>query len=454
MYYRAFLLNIIKTLSIVSAAVFLFSCSSEEEKDKMELSDNGSTSLFRVIRNGKWGYTDGNGIIIIKPQFDDAEDFSGDIARVKVGAKYGYIDKTGEFIIKPQFDKLYDFSEGLAAVKVGDKWGYIDMSGELVITPQFDLAFCFSEGIAKVKIGDKYKYIDKTGKFVDKIQSDLLEDFSGGDSGGNQIKSEEVVLTTFNLTSRIEGGITEIKEYANKQFIIVDNVYPLIKQNDINLPFELRVNRGTNPTYLLEKELSKITENLESLGFIKENETNYSNKPYNHNYTNFFNYILLELYKNDPVFKQAIDDLADIYKPYEPGLLDYIFNKKEKKLKHKKNAVSELLVIIADNINVHDISDPLLDTYSRKMNSFKSTNTDSLVYPIFNIKIASVFMSIMSISNYYWREYWKIKNKETIQSIANTLNKYIFIACAVKATVSEETQNESYKIIFYKLATK
>jgi hypothetical protein len=100
-----------------------------------------------------------------------------------------------------------------------------------------------------------------------------------------ETNSEKVVLTTFNLTSRIEGGITEIIEH-NGQFIIVDKVYPLIKQNDINLPFELSVNRGTNPTYLLEEEFSKITENLESFGFIKENETNYINDLYNNNYTN------------------------------------------------------------------------------------------------------------------------------------------------------------------------
>jgi hypothetical protein len=49
---------------------------------------------------------------------------------VRVNGKEGYIDATGRMVIKPQFDMVAEgFSEGLACIKVGEKCGYIDKTG-------------------------------------------------------------------------------------------------------------------------------------------------------------------------------------------------------------------------------------------------------------------------------------------------------------------------------------
>jgi WG containing repeat len=57
---------------------------------------------------------------------------------VKINGKYGYIDRTGKLVVKPQFDYGWSFYEGLAQVQVGQKWGYIDYTGKLAIKPEFD----------------------------------------------------------------------------------------------------------------------------------------------------------------------------------------------------------------------------------------------------------------------------------------------------------------------------
>src|SRR5260221_960928 len=47
--------------------------------------------------------------------------------------KYGFIDKTGRIIIQPHFVAALSFSDGLAPVRIGETWGYINATGKVVI---------------------------------------------------------------------------------------------------------------------------------------------------------------------------------------------------------------------------------------------------------------------------------------------------------------------------------
>ena len=76
-----------------------------------------------------------------------------------IDGKTGYIDKTGKIVVDPQFERVYGmdgcFHEGLALVSLDRKYGYIDRTGKLVINTQFDDARPFSEGLANVWIAGK-----------------------------------------------------------------------------------------------------------------------------------------------------------------------------------------------------------------------------------------------------------------------------------------------------------
>ena len=65
------------------------------------------------------------------------------LRRVKKDGKWGFIDKNGKVVIEPQYDFAEPFSEGLGKVKKDGKWGFIDKSGKVVIEPQFDDVECF-----------------------------------------------------------------------------------------------------------------------------------------------------------------------------------------------------------------------------------------------------------------------------------------------------------------------
>jgi len=60
-----------------------------------------SSPLFLVRQDGKLGYIDKTGQIVINPQFDWASSFFEGLARVWIGGKSGYIDKAGEYVWEP-----------------------------------------------------------------------------------------------------------------------------------------------------------------------------------------------------------------------------------------------------------------------------------------------------------------------------------------------------------------
>ncbi|MBK9106789.1 MAG: WG repeat-containing protein, partial [Saprospiraceae bacterium] len=70
-----------------------------------------------------------------------------ELAYVAVDGKYGFIDKTGKIVINLQFDKASDFKEGMARVAVDDKSGFIDKSGNIVIHfPSLIMEVIFTKG--------------------------------------------------------------------------------------------------------------------------------------------------------------------------------------------------------------------------------------------------------------------------------------------------------------------
>jgi hypothetical protein len=158
-----------------------------------EFSEGLAPAALKVPVPGEdnWGYVDMGGKMVIHPQFSQAGPFSEGLALVWSGGarlrdpvvkdfvKMGYIDKTGRWVIHSRFKYYFfeDFSSGLIPFrKNGGKWGYMDRTGKITIRPQFDWAGRFSGEEAPVLLNDRCARIDKIGKFVDTPES--------GDSSG------------------------------------------------------------------------------------------------------------------------------------------------------------------------------------------------------------------------------------------------------------------------------
>ncbi|MEJ7577285.1 MAG: WG repeat-containing protein [Pyrinomonadaceae bacterium] len=108
--------KVIKLLLALSAlfCVFQITANSSVKSDK-------ARRLFYVVLNGKIGFIDKSGRVVIKPQFSVIDDFSEGLALVSWGSDYGFIDETGKVIAKPQYDYSWGFREGFAGVQIRDK---------------------------------------------------------------------------------------------------------------------------------------------------------------------------------------------------------------------------------------------------------------------------------------------------------------------------------------------
>ncbi|MBN2711024.1 MAG: WG repeat-containing protein [Planctomycetes bacterium] len=154
------------------------------DSDKWWLTPPKTATRVVFEKNGKWGYRDLSGKVVIPPRFDRADSFPGEgnvlmqnreksvhvrlpskpLGRVMLDGKWGYIDLDGNIVIPPQYDMAMDFFEDLTAVKVGKKWGYIDTKGKMVISPRYDEASPFLLGVAHVRKGEKWMIINNDGK--------------------------------------------------------------------------------------------------------------------------------------------------------------------------------------------------------------------------------------------------------------------------------------------------
>ncbi len=142
-----------------------------------------SEGLLSVKIDGKWGFIDVDGKIVIPAKYKDAHDFSEGLAAVEFGEnknQWGFIDKTGKIVVQPQFEDSWYFNDGLAAIEKDQKYGFIDKQGKIIIEPKFDWTYSFSENLAAVRVDGKWGFIDKTGKFVIEPKYDEVWSFDNG----------------------------------------------------------------------------------------------------------------------------------------------------------------------------------------------------------------------------------------------------------------------------------
>jgi hypothetical protein len=146
-----------------------------------------------VVDDDGWAYINAKGKVVIRPfVVDNGPDyFSEGLARFRREGKLGFFNERGRVVIPPKYDFAAPFSEGFAAfcagckeepagehhIVKGGKWGFINRKGEIVIPPKFDEVEVYQGGRARAKWDGQWRSIDKRGRVMadDSIGSATME---------------------------------------------------------------------------------------------------------------------------------------------------------------------------------------------------------------------------------------------------------------------------------------
>ena len=130
-----------------------------------------SQRLYPFPQDGKWGYIDKSGTIVVKATYNSAGHFIEGMAKVaKINDRdeylYGFIDVTGREVIPPKFVIVSDFDGGSARVKIREKYFYLLKNGTVLTRNAFDDVYAATNGMSIFKQGDKFGYADADGNIV------------------------------------------------------------------------------------------------------------------------------------------------------------------------------------------------------------------------------------------------------------------------------------------------
>jgi hypothetical protein len=175
-----------------------------------------NTSALRPFeQDGKWGYRDPSGKIVIQPRFRHAEKFGDhDIACAKDDKGFVWIDAKGHIVARAHpFENGCDyFIEGMSRIIEGDKDGFIDTRGKIVIPPRFRFVTPFHSGRAAFCVdcklvfdgentaveGGRWGFIDKAGREIVPAIYDQVVEYKNGQA---EVK-QGGVWSKINLTGK------------------------------------------------------------------------------------------------------------------------------------------------------------------------------------------------------------------------------------------------------------
>ena len=103
-----------------------------------DIDSSYNSDLFLVKKDGKYGWIDENGNVIINFEYQEVSYDDEDVIVTKKDGKWGCIDNKGNIVINFEYDELGEPSENLISAKRGDKIGFLDKQGNIIIDFKYD----------------------------------------------------------------------------------------------------------------------------------------------------------------------------------------------------------------------------------------------------------------------------------------------------------------------------
>ena len=139
----------------------------------------GEEVAITIESGDKKGIVDSSGAVHL---YDELGEFSKNgLAKVKIDGKAGFIDKEGNMVVGLVWDDAFDFEDcGVAWIWKDNKYGLIDIQGNVIAEPTWEYVSGFYESETTI-IGNngKYGFINKNGEVFIEPQYDWVTGFKG-----------------------------------------------------------------------------------------------------------------------------------------------------------------------------------------------------------------------------------------------------------------------------------
>jgi hypothetical protein len=98
-----------------------------------------------------------------EPIYDNLIPFSEGFAGFLQNGKYGFINEKGTILMQPYYDEVGYFLNGICPVRKGTKWGAINQEGKQILKTEYDYVSTFEDGIAEIILNGVTLYVNTKG---------------------------------------------------------------------------------------------------------------------------------------------------------------------------------------------------------------------------------------------------------------------------------------------------
>ena len=199
------------------------------------------------VKDGKCGYINKKGNIVISPEYDSASPFNQGVAAVSKEGKWGAIDKSGKTIIPMEYDFVQIPSEGVCGVCQKKRHGYIDQSGNTVIPLNDRYLFMqpFQCGVAVVEVGNleapplEKKANESDRAYLERYHKEVIKVTQNNRYGAINKKGELTVELKYKYLSSFREGIAVATTIDGKKMYINTSGETVLEvpQYDLHGPF-------------------------------------------------------------------------------------------------------------------------------------------------------------------------------------------------------------------------
>ncbi|MBO6938124.1 MAG: WG repeat-containing protein [Deltaproteobacteria bacterium] len=124
---------------------------------------------------GKLGYIDERGQLVIGHHFEDGLNYVGDTTSVKHEGKWGVIDRQGQVSIPFEYDSPIQVREGVGRVEKDGRFGFAKLGGELVRAIDLDAAGVHRHGLAPALMAERVSEFTGTIEGVHQLPPDGMQ---------------------------------------------------------------------------------------------------------------------------------------------------------------------------------------------------------------------------------------------------------------------------------------